>query len=397
MAQTDLTGLLTGITSAPIDPMLNASLGQRAIARGEALGKSMRQNIGAFTGANTQTTKEKVEERLAQLDINEPNDQEEILKLVSVVNPQGAAQLQAQFAQQGRVRATEGEAKTKAEARRTSFSTFVNSKYGTEFGKLAAEGVLTPDNLNDFIDDSNTSADFSKGITYTVQDSEGNDYTMIPSFDKKKGKVVNSFSPLSTGAPLTPVGKVEITGGEFAQSAGEAAAYNLKSESEKEQETTYQERRVEMVATMPELNAKYDNLQRAEDLLSTVATGGPVNLIGTGLETFFGKKPKDKAELEIIFGLEMLKSLKPFFGGVISDSESKRLEKIYAGLEKGSEANKGILATLKKELDNAMKKAELYRNAKTFKDFETTMGVMFPAGEVQVDSADVIDFNDFKD
>jgi hypothetical protein len=38
MAQTDLTGFLTGITSAPIDPMLNASLGQRAIARGEALG-----------------------------------------------------------------------------------------------------------------------------------------------------------------------------------------------------------------------------------------------------------------------------------------------------------------------------------------------------------------------
>ena len=105
MAQTDLTGFLTGITSAPIDPMLNASLGQRAIARGEALGKSMRQNIGAFTGANTQTTKEKVEERLAQLDINEPNDQEEILKLVSVVNPQGAAQLKAQFAQQGRERA----------------------------------------------------------------------------------------------------------------------------------------------------------------------------------------------------------------------------------------------------------------------------------------------------
>ena len=104
MAQTDLTGLLTGISSTPIDPMLDASLGQRAIARGEALGKSMRQNIGAFTGANTQTTKEKVEGRLAQLDINNPNDQPEILKLVSVVNPQGAAQLKAQFAQQGRER-----------------------------------------------------------------------------------------------------------------------------------------------------------------------------------------------------------------------------------------------------------------------------------------------------
>jgi len=379
---TDLTGLLTGISSTPIDPMLDASLGQRAIARGEALGKSMRQNIGSFTGANTQTTKEKVEERLAQLDINEPNDQPEILKLVSVVNPQGAAQLKAQIGRQQKER-----------DQTTSFSTFVTNKYGTEFGKLAAEGVLTPDNMDDFISDLQD-ANNQKGGTYTVQDSQGNDYTMIPSFDKQRGKTVNTYSPITPNAPATPIGKVVITGGEFAQTAGEAAAYNLKSDSEKEQETTYQEQRVEMVATMPELNAKYSNLQRAEDLLATVPTGGPVNIIGTGLETFFGKKPKDKAELEIIFGLEMLKSLKPFFGGVISDSESKRLKDIYAGLEKGSEANKGILATLKKELDNAMKKAELYRNAKTFKDFETTMGVMFPAGQMQVDSPAVIDFND---
>jgi len=379
---TDLTGLLTGISSTPIDPMLDASLGQRAIARGEALGKSMRQNIGSLTGANTQTTKEKVEERLAQLDINEPNDQPEILKLVSVVNPQGAAQLKAQIGRQQKER-----------DQTTSFSTFVTNKYGTEFGKLAAEGVLTPDNMDDFISDLQD-ANNQKGGTYTVQDSQGNDYTMIPSFDKQRGKTVNTYSPITPNAPATPIGKVVITGGEFAQTAGEAAAYNLKSDSEKEQETTYQEQRVEMVATMPELNAKYSNLQRAEDLLATVPTGGPVNIIGTGLETFFGKKPKDKAELEIIFGLEMLKSLKPFFGGVISDSESKRLKDIYAGLEKGSEANKGILATLKKELDNAMKKAELYRNAKTFKDFETTMGVMFPAGQMQVDSPAVIDFND---
>ena len=319
---------------------------------------------------------------LAQLDINNPEDQPKIMEIVSRVNPERAAQLQAQFGRQRKER-----------EQTTSFSNFVTNKYGAEFGKLAAEGVLTPDNMDDFISDLQD-ANNQKGGTYTVQDSEGNDYTMIPSFDKKKGKTVNTYSPITVGAPAVPVGKVVITGGEFAQTAGEAAAYELKSESDKEQETTYQEQRVAMVAQMPELNAKYANLQRAEDLLATVPTGGPVNIIGTGLETFFGKKPKDKAELEIIFGLEMLKSLKPFFGGVISDSESKRLEKIYAGLEKGSEANKGILATLKKELDNAMKKAELYRNAKTFKDFETTIGVMFPAGEVQVDSPDVIDFND---
>ena len=95
MAQTDLTGLLTGITSAPIDPMLGATYEQRALASGAEAARGLRQGIGALTGANTQTTKEKVEGRLAQLDINNPNDQPEILKLVSVVNPQGAAQLQA--------------------------------------------------------------------------------------------------------------------------------------------------------------------------------------------------------------------------------------------------------------------------------------------------------------
>ena len=34
MAQTDLTGFLTGITSAPIDPMLGAIYEQRALASG---------------------------------------------------------------------------------------------------------------------------------------------------------------------------------------------------------------------------------------------------------------------------------------------------------------------------------------------------------------------------
>jgi hypothetical protein len=382
MAKTDLTGLLTGVTQAPIDPMLGATYEQRMLARGAQAAQGLRRGMGALTGADTRTTGEKAQAMLAQLDINNPDDQPKIMEIVSRVNPERAAQLQAQIGRQRKER-----------DQTTAFSTFVTNKYGTEFGKLAAEGVLTPDNMDDFISDLQD-ANNQKGGTYTVQDSEGNDYTMIPSFDKKKGKTVNTYSPITPNAPATPVGKVVITGGEFAQTAGEAAAYELKSDSDREQETTYQEQRVAMVAQMPELNAKYSNLQRAEDLLATVPTGGPVNMIGTGLETFFGKKPKDKAELEIIFGLEMLKSLKPFFGGVISDSESKRLEKIYAGLEKGSEANKGILATLKKELDNAMKKAELYRNAKTFKDFETTMGVMFPAGEVQVDSADVIDFND---
>ena len=205
MAQTDLTGFLTGITSAPIDPMLNASLGQRAIARGEALGKSMRQNIGAFTGANTQTTKEKVEGRLAQLDINEPNDQEEILKLVSVVNPQGAAQLKAQFAQQGRVRATEGKAKTKEEALTGATRGAILKKYGADrpdLLELATQGMSLKD-IDAFATEEGTERYQISGnnvfdkVTATFitppETKSGKSATKVQFYDAEKGANVIQF------------------------------------------------------------------------------------------------------------------------------------------------------------------------------------------------------------
>ena len=70
-----------------------------------------------------------------------------------------------------------------------------------------------------------------------------------------------------------------------------------------------------------------DNLEKATSLLDSVETGGPINIAATGLQNFFGVKSADKAQLEIILGNEMYKSLKPLFGGIISDSESKRIEK----------------------------------------------------------------------
>jgi len=200
MAQTDLTGFLTGITSAPIDPMLNASLGQRAIARGEALGKSMRQNIGAFTGANTQTTKEKVEGRLAQLDINEPNDQEEILKLVSVVNPQGAAQLKAQFAQQGRVRATEGKAKTKEEALTGATRGAILKKYGADrpdLLELATQGM----SLKDIDSFAETDAEEKyKVVGNNVLDVITGEYLPPPPSAGKGGYTVSKIYDAEKGA-----------------------------------------------------------------------------------------------------------------------------------------------------------------------------------------------------
>ena len=147
MAQTDLTGLLTGITSAPIDPRDSMTAQQEMLSRSSAANRGLRRGIGALTGANTQTTKEKVEGRLAQLDINEPNDQEEILKLVSVVNPQGAAQLKAQFAQQGRERTLTNAAISSSTESRAS----VASQLKDTHPKLAAAIIKEQASGNDKI------------------------------------------------------------------------------------------------------------------------------------------------------------------------------------------------------------------------------------------------------
>ena len=99
MAKTDLTGLLTGVTQAPIDPMLGATYEQRMLARGAQAAQGLRRGMGALTGADTRTTSEKAQEMLAQLDPTKKEDRVQILEVVSRVNPERAPALRAAFAE----------------------------------------------------------------------------------------------------------------------------------------------------------------------------------------------------------------------------------------------------------------------------------------------------------
>ena len=152
MAQQDLAGLLTGITQAPIDPMAGASMAQRQLAMGAQAAQGLRQGMGGLFNTDTRTTKEKADQLLASLDVNDVNDQEKILQIVSNVNPQAAPLLKAQFAQQARVRAKEGESKTQAASQRKGFANYLENTYPElGLGKLAEAGTLTPQNLKDFL------------------------------------------------------------------------------------------------------------------------------------------------------------------------------------------------------------------------------------------------------
>ena len=93
MAQTDIAGLLTGIGSAPIDPMAGASIAQQQIALAQQSANRLRRGIGSLTGSDTRTTSEKAQQALAGLDISNEADQKKILEIVRRTNPEKVPQL----------------------------------------------------------------------------------------------------------------------------------------------------------------------------------------------------------------------------------------------------------------------------------------------------------------
>jgi hypothetical protein len=99
MAQQDLTGLLTGITQAPIDPMAGQSMAQRQLSFGAQAAQGLRQGMGGLFGADTRTTTEKADQMMANLDVTKKADRDQMLQIVGNVNPQAFLPLKAKFEQ----------------------------------------------------------------------------------------------------------------------------------------------------------------------------------------------------------------------------------------------------------------------------------------------------------
>ena len=377
MARTDIAGLLTGVPSGGPDPMaMGGNAAQQRLAFGAQRAQGMQRGLMGAMGKDASTPAEKLQMAMAQLDMSNPDDLRKIAQIQqSTGDLAGAAQTAARIKQmQEQVKAQELK-----QSQGAVFASYVDSTFNNpELTKLAAGGVLTPNNLDSFIKDT-SNATILKGSTFTVRDEKDNNFTMIPTLNNKTGELENSYSPIGD-APSNPIGKTVVTGGEFAQTAGEVQRQKIATEGLERQEAKFQELKVAATDSIPTLNASRDNLDRATALLDSVSTGGPVNLAGTGLENFFGVKGADKAELEIILGQEMFKSLKPLFGGVISEGERQAIVDIYANLKKGNIANKGILKRLKQELNDGIVKASLYQKADNYEDFNLAVKQMFPEG-----------------
>jgi hypothetical protein len=150
---TDLQGMLT---SQLLQPQAQAAIPstyeQRMLQHGADAARTMRRGMGALTGSDTRSTAEKAQAMMANLDINDPNDQPKILQLVNSINPAQTPKLVAAFAQQKRQR---DEKQSGIDAKNTSrekFAEYLDRTYPNKgYGALALQGLITPANMKNFI------------------------------------------------------------------------------------------------------------------------------------------------------------------------------------------------------------------------------------------------------
>jgi hypothetical protein len=145
MAQQDIAGLLTGIGSAPIDPMQGASIRDREIAlQQQALG-GFRRGVGALTGGrvDARSTTEKAQDALAKLDPTNKADREKILQIISRVAPDRVPALRQRFAEADKATAQEAKVEDRA-ARRMEITeeTLSMQKAATERELDQADALL---------------------------------------------------------------------------------------------------------------------------------------------------------------------------------------------------------------------------------------------------------------
>jgi len=168
MAQTDLTGLLTGVGRSPISPMAGMNREGRMAQRAQGFADRTTRGMLSVAGKDPRTLGQQAQAALAELDINNPEHQPKIMEIVKRVDPARAAQIQAQIGRQQEERDTEGVAKTKAAAQRTQFAAYLDKTYPDKgYGALALQGVITPANMKDFIKEA------ASGKTTTETISEG--------------------------------------------------------------------------------------------------------------------------------------------------------------------------------------------------------------------------------
>ena len=153
MARQDIAGLLTGMPSKRPDPMgMGGNSEQQRLAFGAERAQGMQRAARGLMGQGP-TPAEQLQMAMADLDLSDSADLRKLAQIQQATGDlAGAAQTAARIKQmQEQVKSQELK-----QSQGAVFSSYVDSTFNNpELTKLAAGGVLTPNNLDSFIKSNN--------------------------------------------------------------------------------------------------------------------------------------------------------------------------------------------------------------------------------------------------
>ena len=218
------------------------------------------------------------------------------------------------------------------------------------------------------------------GASTQFIDSKGNLYSGTQVRPKTGGDFTYRFVPITPGAPEKPVGKVEII-----EDWGMTSDAMLQFKSQQEGNKAYKQKQSEAINQIPTLETGIKRMNELIELAKTVESGGIEAVIKTKYEELIGKVPNNKQEFLSRVGTEMVKQLKPTFGGNPSEGELKALKALSASIQKNPENNVVILQTQRDVLADKLRVNRLYAESKNLDDFLKIIGKPRIEDNVNVD------------
>lgn len=374
MASRDLVGLLT---NTPLNEQPRSfggswkeALLQQSASNAQRMNKGARDLSYNLFGVDMRTPQEKMQAELSSLDLNNADDMKKLVGIVSRVDPLRAAQMADRIKAQESAVAQKQELEDKEAADRISLSTYVQEKYPElpQLAMLVQSGVATAKNLKDFLPDATGDVNAQFGGSDKWVDEKGNYFYGTQIKDPRTKTTSTSLSPVDASGPTEPVGNVTPVGSSGETSA-EKQARIIETSTAKEKSKEFLKNKAQAVGGLPALLDNKKNIEEAQKILETLPTGGPINIAAYGIEDFFGVTSGNRADFERVLAMETFKSLKPIFGGVISDPERMALLEIAATVGRGNKANSAIIKRLIKDMNQRISQAKLYSDSEDFDEY----------------------------
>ena len=323
MAKLDLTGLMTGL---PTDQDLRTQGQARAAQiQGRGLGSNlargiasrapqreemMRQGLGGMFGVDTRTgdqqQKARMQQALSGLDLNKPEGLMQLAKIQqSTGDMAGAAQSIAAARSLTQLATTQQQATT----RKAALATYVANKYGPQEEALVNAGVLTADNVGDFIKERDSSGTV-KGESFKVKDQDGNIFAAISSFNKDTQEAQVSYVNLTSEGPESPIGAVTPVGGAYSLTGLESIVLAADTEGAVEGSKAFAKRKAQAGNAYAAASFELEDANKMLSALKEIRTGGALTSLSKQVTDFLGTTPTSVSEFERFAKTKVLNGLK---------------------------------------------------------------------------------------